>query len=79
MGEWMSILETPSQFMRERTFRMFNVRRTGTGRGISRKGMANCSEIVWDMEGDVANMQEIEGIDFNVMNPDLLVVYSNLL
>ena len=79
MGEWMSIVETPSEFMRKRILRMLNIRRTRTGRHTSPKGMVNCSEIVWDMEGDVANLHEIEGIDFNVMNPDLLVVYANLL
>ena len=71
MGEWMSILEITSPFMRK-----MPTRRTHTCRPYGgRRGIACCSEMVLCAKGDAANLAEIEGIDFDVVNKDLIDYY----
>ena len=71
MGEWMSILETPSEFIARRALRQ-NVRGEQTGLGLGR-----CDAIVLYHDGDIANLDEIEGIDFSVVNQDLIEYIAN--
>lgn len=68
MVEWMSILETPSQAMAKRAIRMARINRSIRVR-IRPEVM---SEVVWGGDGDVANLDEIEGIDFGIITKDLV-------
>ena len=40
-----------------------------------RRGMARYTEVVCCMWGDTANLAEIDGIDFDVVNKDLIDYY----
>ena len=61
------MLDTPSQLIAKMVMRKVRLRTHSY-----HSGQAFCSEIVQCMEGDVANLWEIEGIDFSVNNQDLV-------
>ena len=65
MGEWMSVLEMESPLIRKMIVRKARMRGNQCGQG-------QCSEIVQCMKGDVANLADIEGVDFKVVNADLI-------
>ena len=74
MGEWMSVLETPSPLIAKMAIRKASIRQSGWRRG---RWTPYCSELVHCMTGDVANLAEIEGIDFDVVNQDLIDYYAH--
>lgn len=62
------MLETDSAFIARRFRRQRMLRRSNQSGTRNREV---CSEIVWYHAGDVANLDEIEGVDFWHTNPDL--------
>ena len=64
MGEWMSTLNTPSPLIGKMVMRQVRIRQGNLVRYASQRVLC--------MNGDVANMHEIEGADFEVANQDLI-------
>ena len=73
MGEWMSVFESGSPVVKDIMKRKARIRSCGW----NQRGMSRCSERVQCMDGDVANLDEIEGIDFCVINQDLIEYIRN--
>ena len=71
MGEWMSFYETPSALMANRIRRLHQIKGARTRSG-GRRMRYNCSEVVHSMDGDVASLADIDGIDFDIINQDLV-------
>ena len=69
MGEWMSFFETPSELMANRARRQLRIKYAAW---VRRPRLKNCSECVRWMDGDVANLADIDGIDFDIINQDLI-------
>ena len=65
----MSVLETPSPIIGKMVIRKARIKaNTAWNRGR----MEFSSETVQCMDGDVANLDDIEGIDFSIPNTDLI-------
>ena len=69
----MSVMDTLSPFMGRRFIRQARIR-NHTG---AKTGNAIRSVRVDCMDGDVANLDEIEGFDFSIVNQDLLEYLRN--
>lgn len=59
----MSVIRNQSPMIKERNVRADRIHKGRVG---------HCSQCALCMHGDVANLDEIEGIDFAVINQDLL-------
>ena len=70
----MSVLDTPSPMIAKMAIRKHRLRGYHNGQRVCSKV---CSEIVQCMDGDVANLNDIEGIDFTVVNQDLVEYVAN--
>ena len=68
----MSLLENPTPVVHNRQLRKVLIRGYE-----SQRGRNQCSERVLCMDGDVANLDEIEGIDFTIPNQDLIEYIAN--
>ena len=69
MGEWMSVLETRSPIVAKMIIRKKRILQYSMTRPSK---IELCSEIVQCMDGDIANLDDIEDIDFAVPNMDLI-------
>ena len=69
MGEWMSVLETRSPIVAKMIIRKNRILQYNMTRPSK---IELCSEIVQCMDGDIANLDDIEDIDFDVPNMDLI-------
>lgn len=72
MGEWMSVLETPSPITAKMALRKARIRSYW-----SKRGTACCSERAECMDGDIARLDDIEGVDFQIVNQDLIEYIQN--
>lgn len=68
----MSVLDTPSPLIAKMAIRKVRLR---AHQRYAVQGF--CSEIVQCMDKYVANLNEIEGVDFTVVNEDLIEYIAN--
>lgn len=74
MGEWLSLLDSPSPVGTRIAHRMNRLR--GYNELNMKQKMKVCSVIV-HCDDDVADLMSIEGMDFTVVNQDLIEYMTN--
>ena len=63
------MLDTPTPLIAQMSIRKARIHKSGT---YNKRGTACASEVVQCADGDVANLYEIDGIDFQIINQDLI-------
>lgn len=78
MGEWM-LFPRAEEILYERVARGRGIQCCGRKGGVSgfRQDLIDLQVLMH--RGDVANLADIEGTDFDVINPDILVYIANTL